>query len=180
MLEKILEILAKSERLGFSFLFGGAVIIAARYYFPEQLSFIKDDPLTYIVYATVVGGGLVLVGLFRFLSKVFGATWRWIRKRNRYVTAASRTDELLPEEVEALLWMLVNPDMRARGDLFDSPFQGLVRKGFAVPTDGEARYQVFKLHPYVRSKRVTILDIYGEEYSMQQYRAQQAPWIRRI
>ena len=47
--------------------------------------------------------------------------------------------------------MLLNQDQKIIGRRIDDPFDGLLRKGFIVTTDGKQLQQVFRVHPYVLS-----------------------------
>ena len=54
--------------------------------------------------------------------------------------------------------MLINDSQKIIGRRIGSPFEGLIRKGFLITTDGKEIYQVFRVHPYVKSKSELILE----------------------
>jgi hypothetical protein len=68
-------------------------------------------------------------------------------------------DDLLPVELKALCWMLINNDLKIIGRRLESPFDGLIRKGFLIVTDGKELYQVFRVHPYVKAKSEPVLEM---------------------
>jgi hypothetical protein len=157
-LDKILHVITNSGPIGFALAFAASVIFALRYFKPEAVSFIDPSQLGYMFYVGLFGAGLVLLKFLTWLNKQRKRFWEYLQQQNRYVTAADRMHELLPDEAKAVCWMLINDRTSVIGNQYEDQFiTGLLRKGFLVTTDGKTARQVFRLHPYVRSKHESIL-----------------------
>jgi hypothetical protein len=157
--DKLIYLITNSGPLGFAMFFAGAVVFILRYLKPEAVAFIDPSALGYILYIALFGAGLVFLKAWAWLNKQSKLFWAYLKQRNRYVTAADRLDDLLPEELKALCWMLINDNLKIIGRRIESPFDGLIRKGFLIVTDGKEIYQVFRVHPYVKAKSERVLEM---------------------
>lgn len=157
--DKLIYLITNSGPLGFAMFFAGAVVFILRYLKPEPVAFIDPSALGYILYIALFGAGLVFLKTWAWLDKQGKLFWAYLKQRNQYVTAPDRLDDLLPEELKALCWMLINDNLKIIGRRIDSPFDGLIRKGFLTVTDGKEIYQVFRVHPYVKAKSERVLEM---------------------
>jgi hypothetical protein len=158
VIDRLIHLITNSGPIGFALLFVASIVFGLRYFKPEAVAFSDPSQLAYIFYAGLFGGGLVFLKVWVWLNKKLKLFWEYLKQRHRYVTAANRTDELLPDEMKAVCWMLLNNDKKIIGRQFDDPFAGLIGKGFLVRTDPKQQFQqVFYLHPYVASKSEHIL-----------------------
>jgi hypothetical protein len=173
--DKLIHLITNSGPLGFAMFFAGSVVFALRFFKPEAVSFIEPTQLGYIFYIGLIGAGLISLKTWVWLNKQSKLLWAYLKQRNRYVTAHERLDDLLPDELKALYWMLINDNQKIIGRRIDGPFEGLIRKGFLITTDGNEIYQVFRVHPYVKSKSELILDGLPEKLRGQ-FKGITAPW----
>jgi hypothetical protein len=165
--DKLIHLITNSGPLGFALFFAATVVFALRHFRPETVAFIEPGTLGYILYIGLIGAGLVFLKAWAWLSNKSAVSWAYLKQRNKYVTAARRIDDLLPDEMKALCWMLINDNIKIVGRRLDDPFVGLLRKGFIVATDGREITQVFRIHPYVKSQSDAILSMLPEKLVVQ-------------
>jgi hypothetical protein len=174
-IDKLLHVIMNSGPLGFAMMFAATVVFLLRYFIPQTVAFIEPSVLGYILYLGLIGAGLVFLKIWMWGSKQGSAIWTYLKQRNKHVTAAARIDDLLPEELKGLCWMLLNQDKKIIGRRIDDPFEGLLRKGFIVTTDGKELLQVFRVHPYVKSRSDFILAFMPEKLR-ERFTGAAAPW----
>lgn len=97
----------------------------------------------------------------------------WSQRR----LAPMRLNELLPDELTALVWLLHHKYNRAGVNRYDAPFAGLVRKGFLEPSDGSEGDQVLFLNATVLECREAILKQFSN-YETSKINSPRPPWER--
>jgi hypothetical protein len=157
LFDKLLDVLLRSDKIGFGLVFAAAGIFAGRYFWPNEFSLLSNDTLGWILFAGLLGAGLLLWNVAILVGGFFRYLLRQTSRVKYEWSAPKRVSNLLPDEMAALFWILKNLDKRIYGDRFDRPFEGLLRKGILRRTDGAARRQVFTLNPRLRKQADAII-----------------------
>jgi hypothetical protein len=182
-LDKVLELITKSDRIGFALLFAGIVIFAGWHHQLEPFTYLSKEYLGLILFASLAGAGLVIFRVSAWL--LAGTKKALVAARNRYAdwkkrrTAPDRLSELLPDEIRALVWMLVNDNMRIYGNRLRQAFEGLIRKGFLSTTDGRELEQVFVLNPRIEAASKEILAKFPQKVR-DAFDGENPPWQQRM
>jgi len=172
--DKLLEVISKSDKIGFGLLFASVGVFAAAHQWPTHFKLLPNDTLGWVFFAGLLGAGILIWSISACASRMLSKGWGRFKSWRRYRTTPSRTNELLPDETNGLVWALVNSDRRIMGNIYKPPLDGLVRKGFFLITDGMSRNQVLILNPRVEKRASKILAPYAE--SLHLVKDKKPPW----
>lgn len=176
MFDKLLEVLSKSDKIGFALVFAAGGIFLGRHFWPQHFSVLSNDMLGWIMFAGLLGTGLLIWNITAAIYKGFKLLGRRISKWRYDQNVLARLNTLMPLEAETLLWMLVNNKDRVPANLLEQPFEGMVRKGVLVKTDGSEFVQVLRLHQTILANRDKLYPPDNEQ--AQKLKGDHPPWQR--
>jgi hypothetical protein len=163
MLDKLLELLNASTKVGFALVFAGAAFLLGRAYGLWAVA-LPEHQLAYVIYAMLLGAGFLIA---RFLllcwviTRFAGLKLRiWL---NAW-TVMNRIGELNRREQLALYWIAHHKDETISGSRYTDPFNRLCAKGYLIATDNTGAVQGFKVNPRVYSQKKKLLKFVPEQY----------------
>jgi hypothetical protein len=180
MFDKLFELVARSTRFGFALAFAGTVFVAGNTYgwWPIKL---PPPYISYIIYATLLGYGVLLAALlanaFKISFALLDLLFTWIGAKRRELNVMDRLHELAPPQVAALWWISQNPNVLIHGNRYQEPFKSLCAKGFLFASSEKADAQGFKVNKAVFNKSAKIAERLPQAI-VDQLPNQPAPWRR--
>lgn len=176
LFDKIIELINASSKIAFALALSAAVIFVGQYYQKWPFTLLQDQ-LGYVLYAGLVGFGVLLLNFLRLAWALLVLAYYGCKLRFNNLTVLRRLGDLTLDQQVALLWSAHHPKAIIEGSPLEEPFRGLCKKGFLYMTDKTLFPQAFRVNRMVYWGKQKI----GNNFSKDQYDAivkGDAPWKR--
>ena len=122
--DKLLDVISKSDKIGFGLVVAACGVFTARYIWPDKFSLLSNDTLGWVLFAGLLGAGLLFWSIVSWIGRSLAAGNEWFKQWKHLRKAPDKIDTLLPDEVHAVCWILANHGKRIYGNRWDEPFDG--------------------------------------------------------
>jgi hypothetical protein len=174
---KLLDMLTNSARLGFAVFFAGLCIFVGQALNIWPFTLFQDN-LSYVLYAMLVGAGLVFLRLLSWLKEGSTNIWAGITNWREKWTVMDRVNELTPPQQAALMWIAENPDQNVSGSRYDEPFSALVDSKYLYARSSDGRKQGFGVNSRVYKKKDKLAALLPK-HIVDSLSGAEAPWKQR-